>query len=111
MVDTEKLITIEAIKDELFKSFLEYKNDPKMLQLAAEALTDLNQISYSLRDRVAKDGGGVKTIADGLTRDFFHKGYINFNGVQIKSMEDFAELQQAYRFNSIYCRVIPDFPR
>lgn len=88
------------IKDMLLENHEEYKTNKEALKYATEAIKDLGKIRYSLSDagrEVDRAGSGIRTIADGITRDFIQKGYVDLKGRKINSPADLAEIAQVFR--------------
>lgn len=76
----------------------EYNNNKEALKLAREAIRDLSEVKYSISDKRGKvAGSGIRTIADGISREFINKGYIELKGRKIRNNEELAVLAQVFR--------------
>ncbi|RLI48351.1 MAG: hypothetical protein DRP09_21525, partial [Candidatus Thorarchaeota archaeon] len=54
-------------------------------------------IPVSEKARPAKEGGGVKTIAEGIRKDLIKTGRVDLRGKEIKHPADLAVVAQVYR--------------
>lgn len=99
-VDKSSDVYYNNIKDTLVKNFSEYKSNKEALNYATEAIKDLGKIRFSLSDKrgdVDRNKSGIRTIADGITRDFINKGYVDLKGRRVNSPADLAEIAQVFR--------------
>lgn len=101
------------IKEALQKNHKEYKNNKEVLSLAAKAIEDLQKIKYQIPSagrEMDRNTSGIRKIADGISREFINKGYVELKGRKINSLEELAVLCQVFRdprfetFRTIYMK-------
>lgn len=95
--------SIDEAEERLEENFDEYKEDKENLRIAAEALTDLQDVRYSVEGNTSdisgrwRRGEQVRTIGKGITADLVNEGYVEFRGRKVKGPEDLAKLCQVLR--------------
>ena len=103
------VLQFRETEEDLKERHPEYANDEENLQLAAEAVDDLQ---YSLFDedyisgwsgergtvRSAEEAGQqVRTLGKGITAELVQNGYVEFRGKTVNSPEELAQLAQCLR--------------
>ena len=113
----------EYIESKLLELHPEYKNNREALKLAAEAISEVEKIEGNNtggqsdvpfeRGEASKSAmgeqrdtgilpaggtvGGPRTLGKGISTELINKGYIDFRGREVKSVEDIAVLSQIFR--------------
>lgn len=93
----------EETQNRLEENFDDYKEDKDNLRLATEAITDLQNVRYSVAENTSDISGRwsrgeqVRTIGKGITADLVNEGYVEFRGRKVKGPEDLAKLCQVLR--------------
>lgn len=93
----------EETQNRLEENFDDYKEDKDNLRLATEAITDLQNVRYSVAENTSDISGRwsrgeqVRTIGKGITADLINEGYVEFRGRKVKGPEDLAKLCQVLR--------------
>lgn len=77
--------------------FEDYEKDEENLEIATEALSDLEERGGVLDDRLWRDPSKVRSIAKGISDQFINKGYVDFKGRRVTSPEDVALMMQVCR--------------
>lgn len=94
---TGKKLSLSDIESTILTNHNEYKNNKEALKLATEAIKDLQKVQFSISStgrEVDRDRAGIRTIADGISREFINKGYIELKGRKINNLEDLAVISQ-----------------
>lgn len=100
IIDEEKALTYNSINDlenDLKERWTAYEKDKESRRIAAEAIRDLSESKYSLSDSRRTVAGVREVVADGLSREFISKGFVDFRGRQVNTAKDLAELMQVHR--------------
>ena len=90
---TSGLFEKDNIKSLLKERFENYGKDEENLEIAAEALSNLEPSDDSLW----RDPSRVHNIAKGINEQFINKGYVDFRGRKVESPEDVALMMQVCR--------------
>ena len=77
--------------------FEDYGKDEENLEIATEALSDLEERGGVSDDRLWRDSSRVHNIAKGINDQFINKGYVDFRGQKVTSPEDVALMMQVCR--------------
>ena len=103
------VLQFRETEEDLKERHPEYANDEENLQLAAEAVDDLQ---YSLFDEdyisgwsgergtvqsAEEAGQQVRTLGKGITAELVQNGYVEFRGKTVNSPEELAQLAQCLR--------------
>lgn len=91
---------VNEIESMILANHNEYKNNKEALKLAAEAIKDLQKVKFSISStgrKVDWDRAGIRTIADGISREFINKGYVELKGRKVNSLEELAVIGQIFR--------------
>ena len=68
---------------------------PEDLKLATEALVDLRKVEkLPVKGR---EGAGIKTLGNALSTELIKKGYVDFEGREVKGLDEFVGLAQVWR--------------
>lgn len=91
---------VNEIESMILTNHNEYKNNKEALKLAAEAIKDLQKVKFSISStgrKVDWNRAGIRTIADGISREFINKGYVELKGRKVNSLEELAVIGQIFR--------------
>lgn len=102
-INDADIMSVEETQKRLEENFDDYKEDKESLRIAAEALSDLQDVRYSVEENTSDISGRwsrgeqVRTIGKGITADLVNEGYVEFRGRKVKGPEDLAKLCQVLR--------------